>query len=580
MCLNGEWEFATDQVRIGLTSAFFQGRRFAGTITVPFAYQWPKSGRGDRFAVEEVVWYARDFDVPAEWLKEGSDLLLHFGAVDYRCTVWVNGKEVGHNVGGHVPFSLNVAPYVAAGTNRMYVRVEDPQSPFQARGKQAVNGVSRSCDYFGTTGIWQTVWLEPVSCLRIEDVVATSEVAAVDGRDSLALKVLLHAPAIELTVRAKLLFEGAKVHESEVSARNGVAQFRFELTDAKLWSPDTPNLYDVELELVQDGEVLDQLRTYCGVRSIEVRGGQICLNGEPIYMQMVLDQGYWPESGMTAPTDDALRADVEWCKQFGFNGARKHQKIEDPRWLYWCDRLGLLVWAEMPNARAWSPDAEDAFISEWERAVRRDMSHPCIVTWVPLNESWGVPALDSDHPGQFAFVERLVAITRRLDGTRPIVDNDGWEHTDVFDLYAIHDYTGTGDELLSRYQAAIEGGPMTVKGWGRQPKEYLARGANYRGQPVILSEVGGYLSIPEGASREQLDRLYNFYASSNSPEELLAQYRDLMCAIGKISFVRGFCYTQLTDVEQEINGLLTYDRKPKVDPGEVARIHCEMRPSA
>jgi beta-galactosidase/beta-glucuronidase len=573
--LNGEWEFATDQVRIGLTSKYFEGKRFNGRITVPFAYQWEMSGRGDKHAVEEVVWYARDFEVPAEWVKDEVDLLLHFGAVDYQCTLWVNEQEVGHNSGGHVPFSFNIAPFVTPGTNRLYVRVDDPQSPYQPRGKQSTNGVSRSCDYYGTTGIWQTVWLEPVSCLRIEDVVVVTETQPTHGEDVINLRIMLHAPAIDLRVKVRVKDGEQQVASTEARAFNGLVNVRIPVENAKRWSPESPHLYEIELDLMSNGDVLDSLRTYAGIRAIEVKEGKIFLNGEEIYLKMVLDQGYWPESGMTAPSDDALRADIEWCKRFGFNGARKHQKVEDPRWLYWCDRLGLLVWAEMPNARAWSCEAEEAFIFEWERTIRRDMSHPCIVAWVPLNESWGVPALDEAHPGQYAFVERLVALTRRIDGTRPIIDNDGWEHTDVSDIFAIHDYTASGDELRKRYAESLNGGPMISRGWGPHPKEYFAKGARYRGQPVVLSEVGGFLSLPAGTPAEKLDRLYQFYGSSRTPEELLAKYEDLMRAIGDIPFVAGFCYTQLTDVEQEINGLLDYHRNPKVDPEEIARVHRE-----
>ncbi|AIE86569.1 glycoside hydrolase family 2 sugar binding protein [Fimbriimonas ginsengisoli Gsoil 348] len=572
--MNGEWEFGTDPVRQGLTERYFEGREFRGRITVPFAYQWAMSGLGDR-AVEEVVWYTRDFEVPAEWIGEDSDLLLHFGAVDYQCTVWVNGKEVGHNTGGHVPFSLNIAPYVKAGVNRVYVRVDDPQSPYQPRGKQAVNAVSRSCDYYCTTGIWQTVWLEPVPSLRIEDVVVTCETEATHSESALNLRIMLHAPAIDLRIGVRVFDGSTEVATCEAKAINGLVNARLPLKDAKLWSPESPNLYDITLELKSNGDVLDTVRTYAGLRSIEVRERKIFLNGEPVYLKMVLDQGYWPESGMTAPSDEALRRDVEITKEMGFNGARKHQKVEDPRWLYWCDKLGLLVWSEMPNARAWSPAAEEMFIFEWERAVRRDMSHPCVIAWVPLNESWGVPALDTDHPGQFAFVERLVALTRRLDGTRPIIDNDGWEHSDVGDIFAIHDYTATGGELIARYKETLDGGPMITKGWGRHPREYFAKGAKYRGQPVILSEVGGFLSIPPDVDPEKLDHLYGAYGSSRSPEDLLTKYEDIMRAIGSLPFVSGFCYTQLTDVEQEINGLVDYHRNPKVPLSEIARIHRE-----
>ncbi len=230
----------------------------------------------------------------------------------------------------------------------------------------------------------------------------------------------------------------------------------------------------------------------------------------------------------------------------------------------------------MANARAWSPQAEELFLTEWERAVRRDVSHPCIITWVPLNESWGVPSLSEDHPGQYSFVERLVTLTRRIDSTRPVVDNDGWEHTDVTDIFAVHDYTPTGAEITERYRETLAGGDMLSRGWGTTPKTYFATGAKYRGQPVILSEVGGFLSVPADTPKKDLDPLYQFYGSTSGADELLRQYRDIMEAIARLPFAVGFCYTQLTDVEQETNGLLTYDRREKIDPASIAEVHAEM----
>lgn len=249
--------------------------------------------------------------------------------------------------------------------------------------------------------------------------------------------------------------------------------------------------------------------------------------------------------------------------------------MEDPRWLYWCDRLGLLVWGEMPNARAWSVVAEDRLVVEWERAVRRDYNHPCSITWVPLNESMGFPGLREDHPGQYAFVERLVALTRRLDPSRPVIDNDGWEHTDVTDICAIHDYTATAEGLRARYRETLQGGPLPATSWGEEGEgtRLFARGSGYHGQPVMLTEVGGFLMLPPHLRAAQRDSLYTYYASVRTSDELLEQYRDLMRGLRALPFVTGFCYTQLTDIAQEINGLLTDERRPKVAPEHIAALH-------
>lgn len=427
--LNGEWEFAFDDEDEGLRLGWHDGRSLDGRIVVPFPYQSALSGIDDR-RVHERVWYARSFETPEAW--RGRDLLLNFGAVDYRSTVWVNGQEVGHNQGGHVPFQFDIAPYVKRGVNRLTVRVVDEQDPGQPRGKQSTTGLPHDIDY------------------------------------------------------------------------------------------------------------------YC-----------------------------WPESLLAAPSDEALQTDIGWAKAFGFNGVRKHQKIEDPRWLSWCDRLGLLVWEEMPNAREWSPPAEERLAAEWRRAVRRDYNHPCVVAWVPVNESMGFPGLGAHHPGQYAFIERMVADTRRIDPTRPIIDNDGWEHTDIADICAIHDYTPTAEGLRQRYRVRSEGGELPPTVWiGEKP--LFSRGSKYRGQPVVLSEVGGFLMIPPNVPAEERDMLYRFYASVGTAEEMLAKYRDLMEGIASLKFLAGFCYTQLTDIEQEINGLLTYDRQPKVSAEALTEIHQEL----
>ncbi|MGH2355423.1 MAG: glycoside hydrolase family 2 protein [Chloroflexota bacterium] len=563
--LNGRWEFGFDDVDRGLQLGWHDGRPLPERITVPFPYQSALSGIDDQ-GIHEVVWYARSFAVPPEW--QGRDLLLNFGAVDYRTTVWVNGREVGHNRGGHVPFRFDVAPYLRDGENRLALRVEDRQDPHQPRGKQASSGRPHGIDYYCTTGIWQTVWLEPAPPLRIDDLVITP----LAEEQTLELWVYLHAPATGWRIEAEALDGGAVVAHQVVHCAGAAARLRLTIPDAKPWSPDTPHLYDLRVRLLEDGRVLDEVESYAGMRSVAVQNGRLLLNGEPIYLAMVLDQGYWPESYLAAPSDDALRADVEWVKRLGFNGARKHQKIEDPRWLYWCDRLGLLVWAEMPNARAWSPEAEDALLAEWERAVARDYNHPCVVTWVPVNESMGFPGLQESHPGQSAFLERIVAATRRIDPVRPVIDNDGWEHTDVTDICAIHDYTQAAAGLRQRYQETLQGGPLPPTVWYGNKPLFVGR-SRYRGQPVMLTEVGGFLALPADLPEEKRDRLYQFYDAYTSDDELLARYRDLLEGIAELPFLAGFCYTQFTDIEQEVNGLLTYDRRSKIEPEQIAEVN-------
>ncbi|RYG23072.1 glycoside hydrolase family 2 [bacterium] len=559
--LSGTWEFAFDDAEVGLAERWWELDELPLRVQVPFAYQYPLSGIDDQ-SIHEAVWYGLSFEPTEE--ERAHDLLLHFGAVDYACTVWLNGVQIGGNRGGHVPFSFDIKPYLRPGPNRLVLRVEDRQSEDQPRGKQSSTGIPKSCDYYCTTGIWQRVWLEPVAQQRFDVVKIVPHL----NPDRLEVEVHLHAHAGNYRIEVYQKDIGrTKSYRLEGAAST---RFTLEVPAGRRWTPETPNLIGLELRLFEESKLLDEIHTYAGVREARVDGNRFLLNGEPTFLKMVLDQGYWPDGGMTPPDGEALRKDVEDTKAMGFNGARKHQKVEDPRWLTWCDRLGLLTWGEMANARTWSFEAEECFTAEWERAVRRDVSHPCVVTWVPINESWGLPDLGKTNGPQYAFLERLVLLTRRLDPSRPVIDNDGWEHTDVGDIAAIHDYTATGDGLRERWGE----GRLPERTWGKGSLAHFVGDAKYRGQPIVLSEVGGFLLVPEDVPQEELDRLYQFYGSHRTPEELLAKYRDIMKGLADIG-VAGFCYTQLTDIEQEINGLLRYDRTPKVPLEAIKAINDE-----
>jgi beta-galactosidase/beta-glucuronidase len=568
-CLNGAWEFAFDDAEIGLAEEWFDGRSLPLTINVPFPYQAPASGIADP-AVHEVVWYAKTLTYDEAW--RGQDLLMHFGAVDYASSVYVNGKYVGGNRGGHVPFAFDIAPYLLPGENRIALRVEDRQDATQPRGKQTVTGIPHGIDYTCTTGIWQTVWLEPVPQVRIE----TFRFTPVLEEEGVEIRVILHGPANGWEIEAEIFDGFTSVATVRRPSNAATGRLFLRIPELKTWSPDSPHLYDVKLRLLQKGEVLDEVTSYLGMRSVELQDGKFLLNGEETYMKMALDQGYWPEGLLAAPSDEALRADVLLAKAMGFNGVRKHQKVEDPRFLYWCDVLGLMVWGEMANARAWSPEAEDAFLQEWSRAVLRDYNAPCVVAWVPLNESWGVPLINKGHVGQYAFVERAVRTTRLFDFYRPVIDNDGWDHTDVTDICTIHDYTSSGAEVRERYAGTAAGGALPERTWWDGGLTFV-EGSGYHGQPVMLTEIGGFLIKPFWLPKEQWDVLYATYGSVDDTDELLAKIEDLMGAIASLPFVSGFCYTQLCDVEQEINGLTTYDRKPKVPIERIREINDSLR---
>jgi beta-galactosidase/beta-glucuronidase len=565
--LNGEWHFAFDDEGAGLakrwqdvTSADLGSgvSPFDRVIIVPFCFQSELSGIGET-TFHDVVWYARAFEyAPAD----DERLLLHFGAVDYRATVWVNGLHVASHEGGHTPFSADVTHALAgaAAENVVVVRAEDPSTDVTIpRGKQYWKEEPEGIFYTRTTGIWQTVWLEPVTRQRIERLRLTPDV------DTFSVNVEVDVAGGEpgMSLRVKVTFEGEPVVEDNFRLhgspmerslpllRRGDApdtSHHSEWPGAVLWSPEDPNLYDLRLELLDEtGRVLDTVESYFGMRKIEVKDGKVLLNDRPLYQRLVLDQGYFPKGILTAPSDDDLRRDVELAKEMGFNGARKHQKVEDPRWLYWADTLGLLVWGEMANACEYTPDYVSRMTAEWQEALARDYNHPCIVAWVPVNESWGVPDL-AREPGQIEHLLALYHLTRSLDGTRPVVSNDGWEHA-LTDLCTIHDYRDA-DALRDSYETP----GSAIKAMPARRPVYVS-GHAYSGEPILITEFGGIAFSGNEAGWG--------YSTVSDAEEFLARYGSLIEALSQSETVQGFCYTQLTDVEQEVNGLLTYDRRPK-----------------
>jgi beta-galactosidase/beta-glucuronidase len=578
--LNGEWSFAFDDSDSGLADGWqntdaatlmSNDSPFERKITVPYCYQSKLSGIGET-TFHDVVWYARTFD----YAPTGDErLLLHFGAVDYRATVWVNGEQIASHEGGHTPFSADVTDALTGGENVLVVRAEDPSRDMTIpRGKQYWQEESEGIFYTRTTGIWQTVWLEAVNRRRIDSLRLTPNVD--DASVEVELSVRGIEPGMSLHVTVEL--GGERVLEDTLSVGSSLVERslpllrRGEAPDTPhlahrpppaLWSPEHPILYDLRLELLDpDGEVLDRVESYFGMRKIEVKDGKVLLNDRPLYQRLVLDQGYFPEGILSAPTDKDLRRDIELAKEMGFNGARKHQKVEDPRWLFWADNLGFLVWGEMANAYQYSPDYVRRMTAEWQEAVMRDYNHPCIVAWVPMNESWGVPNLASDH-SQTEHLLALYHLTRSLDSTRPVVSNDGWEHA-ITDLCNIHDYRDA-EALAGSYttpESAIVAEPAN--------RPLYVPGYAYRGEPILITEFGGI-----AFSGDEQGWGYTSVASS---EEFLENYEALIVALLRCEPVRGFCYTQLTDVEQEVNGMLTYDRRPKADLTRIREITARPKP--
>ncbi len=557
--LNGSWEFEFDDDNIGIENYWANGAKdFSQSILVPFCFESPRSGIADP-GFHPYVWYRRVFLLPDEW--KGRRILLHFGAVDYRATVWANGRLCGEHEGGHTPFKFDVTPFVHPGPNHIIVRVEDPpQDRYIPRGKQHWCQNSESIFYTRTTGIWQTVWIEPAGESYLDKVRIDT---TIDGGVTFDAKIGKGAP--DLHLHATISFEGQVIATAMSRVEGSQATAAAFIRDPHWWSPKTPKLYDVSFELTRGNRTLDRVHSYFGFRQVSTQDGKVVLNGEPVFLKMVLDQGYWPDSTITPPSDDAIRYDIEMVKAMGFNGVRKHQKIEDPRFLYWADRLGLLVSAEMANAYMFDGESVSRLTREWIDAVGRDYNHPSIIIWAPLNESWGVPNVRDAR--QQAHMKAMYMLTKSLDSTRLVIDNEGWEHTDCTDLFAVHDYSRTGELFHDRF-ASVQEGKIPVPFQG---KMFLAPGYDYNGSPIFLSEFGGISYVPPDTRVPE--NSWGYEGIERSETDTLERIRGIYEAIAKLPKIIGVCYTQLTDVEQEVNGLLTYDRRPKFDVHAIQAIN-------
>jgi beta-galactosidase/beta-glucuronidase len=532
--------------------------QWSATIAVPFSPETPASGIGDT-GLFRACWYRRRIPVPPG-SSERSRVLLHFGAVDHRATVWANSSMVGAHEGGYTPFTCDLTSAVAGRPDcEVVVRAEDdPLDLEKPRGKQDWMLEPHSIWYPRTTGIWQTVWIERVPETWIDSVRWTPNLERWEIGCAVWLEGLREP---HLNLRVKLMSGDLLLAEDMYSVTGSEVHRRIALTDPGiddsrnelLWNPARPRLIDAEITLEhRDGRVIDRAYSYTALRSVAVDGNRFILNGRPYLLRLVLDQGYWPESGLTAPNDDALRRDVELAKAMGFNGVRKHQKIEDPRYLYWADRLGLLVWAEMPSAYRFTNDSIQRTTREWMDVITRDYSHPCIIAWVAFNESWGVPNLPHS-PAERHYVRGLFHLTKTLDPTRPVVGNDGWESV-ATDIIGIHDYDPDPQRLAKRYHAD-EVLPRLFRRERPGGRSLVLEGKRHADQPLMLTEFGGITYSSD-------DKTWG-YARVNSARALQRSYTTLLQTVHALGVFAGFCYTQFADTYQEANGLLFADRTPK-----------------
>ncbi len=534
--LNGEWDFAFDFGCSGVERKFYERDGLDQKIQVPFCPESELSGIGYRDFIP-AVWYQRTVTLTKEQLE--GRVRLHFGAVDHECRLWVNGREAGTHRGGYVSFRFDITEYVSEGENRLTLyAVDDTRSGRQCRGKQSGLFHSHGCDYTRTTGIWQTVWLEFVPRAYIEKVYYYPNIAD----SSVTVRAVTVGGGI---LSAEASYQGRVCGTAQAKAESGNAVLSIPLSELHLWEPGAGHLYDLKLSF---GE--DRASSYFGMREIRLEGERVLINGRSVFQRLVLDQGFYPDGIYTAPSDEALLQDIRLSMEAGFNGARLHQKIFEERFLYHCDRMGYLVWGEQGN---WGldhsrPDGLKCFLPEWMEALDRDFNHPAIVGWCPFNETWDYEGRRQDND-LLAMVYRM---TKLFDTTRPCIDTSGNYHV-VTDIYDMHDYEQDPAVFAASYEGFAKGGPLTDRMADRQTP--------VAGIPVFISEYGGIKWDVAGSLADS----WGYGDGPKTEEEYIARYKGLTDALLDNPHMFGFCYTQLYDVEQEVNGLYTYDRKPKMD---------------
>ncbi|MBK5721335.1 beta-glucuronidase [Dysgonomonas sp. Marseille-P4677] len=551
--LNGKWSFTFDFGKSGMDRKLFESKGFDKNITVPYCPESKLSGVEYKDFIN-AMWYHRKIQAPENWSDQ--KILLNFGAVDYYAVIYIDGKLAGRHWGGTSSFSIDVTLYLNDSKEHdLVVYVEDDQrSGEQARGKQSGNFFSQGCDYTRTTGIWQTVWMEAVNPKGLKSTYIVPDLD--EERFIIEPKFYGTQKGQKLRVTVK---DGNKTVSTTIVSASDNNYAIVPVKKAKTWSPESPFLYDIDLDVLDTtGKILDHVQAYAGMRKIHVEGNKLMLNNEPYFLRLVLDQGFYPTGVWTAPTDNDLKRDIELLMQAGFNGARLHQKVFEERFHYWADKLGYLTWGETSS---WGIDnigieAHRNFLSEWEEIVVRDRNHPSIIAWTPLNEA-GRP--DGERAKQYErFVRDLYRISHALD-YRPVNDASGWVHV-ITDLWTVHNYEQDGNKLR---EALIpkDNGDVFQNSRNQEPR--------YAGQPYFIDEWGGIKWV---VGKQFAENTWGYGEGPKTEEEFYQRLESLTDAIISIPHMMGHCYTQLTDVEQEQNGIYNYDRTAKFDMKRIKAI--------
>ncbi len=544
LTLNGEWQFQIDQAGDGAQRGLTAGKDLDSKITVPFCPESKLSGIG-HYGLMTNVWYRRTFELPAS--MNGQRVRLHFGGVDYQSWVWVNGQLAGTHVGGNVSFAFDITPFLRAGQNEIVVRAfDDTASGKQPTGKQT-HTISEGCVYTRTTGIWQSVWLEAVGSSFVENF----SVVADPDNSRVLIEATVNGADTNLLLTAEAFAVGKSVGKETIAAHWRDNRLVVNLSEKKLWMPGSPFLYDLKFTLSRNGKTVDAVASYFGLRKVSIQGRAILINGQRVFQRTILDQGFYPDGIWTAPTDAALKHDIELSMAAGYNGARLHQKVFEPRFLYWADKLGYLVWGEFPNwGFDYAPTNYANYINEWTEVLQRDRNHPAIIGWCPFNES-GAAAGE---------IQRIIfRETKAVDPTRPVLETSGWSHTvSNPEIRDDHDYNQVPESFKRRWMEFFSAGSGS-----RLPSPYSrGSGSGDLGVPFMVSEFGGIGWATTGG--------WGYGNGPKTEEEFYTRYAGLVDALLDNPDMFGFCYTQLTDVEQERNGLYFYDRRPKFD---LKRLH-------
>lgn len=556
--LNGEWTYEFDFGKSGMNRNLFESKGFDNKIIVPFCPESELSGVGYKDFIP-AMWYQKNIQIPESW--QGKRTLIHFGGVDFFSALYVDGKLAGRHWGGNSPFTCDITEYVADGKpHSIVLRVEDDlRNGTQPTGKQCGNFYSQGCHYTRTTGIWQTVWMEPVDELGLKSVYIVPDLDNSRFIVNPEFRSLAEGQTVEV-----LFKDGDKVVARDRQKTSPVLSMPVKIKNVKTWSPEDPFLYDVELNVYdKGGKLVDHVDSYAGMRKVHVEGDRYFLNNEPYYLRLVLDQGFYPDGIWTAPTDEALRRDIELSKEAGFNGARLHQKVFEERYHYWADKLGYLTWGEAPS---WGADMNNPmsarnFIPEWESVVVRDRNHPSIIAWTPFNETWERPDNDEAALQHDRFVENVYYITHKLD-YRPVNDCSGNYHV-ITDLWTVHSYEQDPARLAEW---------LTAKD-GVYPCQDPRRDVPYSGQPFFIDEFGGIKWV---VGKQFADNSWGYGEGPRTEEEFYTRLEGQVDAVNSIPYMSGYCYTQLTDVEQEQNGIYNYDRTPKFDMSRIKAIFSKI----